>query len=64
MQGGGQSFAGAVNDQWHTLARFYSLSLHAYNGNRQAWSREARELARSDGGNPYYRWFLGAGPGQ
>lgn len=64
LQGGGQSFAGAVNDQWHTLARFYSLSLHAYNGNRQAWSREARELARSDGGNPYYRWFLGAGPGQ
>jgi hypothetical protein len=34
-------FAGAVNDQWLTLQRFYSLSLHAYNGNCQAWAREA-----------------------
>jgi len=61
LQGAAPAFASAVNDQWRSLARFYSLSLHAYNGNRQAWAREARELARSDGGNPYYRWFLGAG---
>ncbi|MDD1013902.1 fused MFS/spermidine synthase [Pseudomonas rubra] len=51
--------AGAVNDQWLTLQRFYSLSLHAYNGNRQAWAREAGALQRSDGNNPYFRWFLG-----
>ncbi|WP_372030199.1 fused MFS/spermidine synthase [Pseudomonas kurunegalensis] len=64
LQGAAPSFASSVNDQWRSLALFYSLSLHAYNGNRQAWAREARELARSDGGNPYYRWFLGAGAGQ
>lgn len=57
------AFVAAVGDQWRTLQRFYSLSLHAYNGNREAWAREARELARSDGDNPYYRWFLG-GPAQ
>jgi len=64
LQGGEPGFAISVNDQWRSLARFYSLSLHAYNGNRQAWANEARELARSDGNNPYYRWFLGRGTGQ
>ncbi|HKS11939.1 MAG TPA: fused MFS/spermidine synthase [Pseudomonas sp.] len=64
LQGDEAAFASAVNDQWNTLARFYGLSLHAYNGNRQAWAREALELARSDGGNPYFRWFLGSGGGQ
>ncbi|MEN5034840.1 fused MFS/spermidine synthase [Pseudomonas sp. TWI929] len=61
LEGAEPAFASAVNDQWQTLQRFYSLSLHAYNGNRQAWAREARELARSDGNNPYFRWFLGPG---
>ncbi|EPJ2809334.1 fused MFS/spermidine synthase [Pseudomonas putida] len=64
LQGAEPGFASAVSDQWRSLALFYSLSLHAYNGNRQAWAREARELARSDGGNPYYRWFLGPSTGQ
>lgn len=54
-------FQGAVSDQWRTLARFYALMLHAYNGNRQAWAREMRELDRSDGDNPYFRWFMGGG---
>ncbi|HYQ49072.1 MAG TPA: fused MFS/spermidine synthase [Pseudomonas sp.] len=64
LQGAEPGFASAVSDRWRALDRFYSLSLHAYNGNRQAWAREARELARSDGDNPYFRWFLGPGPGQ
>jgi spermidine synthase len=58
------AFGAALNDRWRSLQRFYSLSLHAYNGNRQAWAREARELALSDGQNPYFRWFLGPGAGQ
>lgn len=61
LEGAEPAFASAINDQWQTLQLFYSLSLHAYNGNRQAWAREARELARSDGNNPYFRWFLGPG---
>ncbi|MCO6690123.1 MULTISPECIES: hypothetical protein [Pseudomonas putida group] len=43
------------------LVRRANLGLCAYNGNRQAWARAARELARSDGSNPYFRWFLGPG---
>ncbi|AXM94446.1 fused MFS/spermidine synthase [Pseudomonas plecoglossicida] len=64
LQGAEPAFASAVNDRWRALERFYSLSLHAYNGNRQAWAVEARELARSDGDNPYFRWFLGPGSRQ
>ncbi|MCY1525772.1 Polyamine aminopropyltransferase [compost metagenome] len=52
-------FRGAVEDEWRSLGRFYAMTLHAYNGNRQAWGREVRELARSDASNAYYRWFMG-----
>lgn len=59
LENADQGFVAAVEDQWATLMRFYGLSLHAYNGNREAWAREAQGLARSNGDNPYYRWFLG-----
>ncbi|MDN6859369.1 fused MFS/spermidine synthase [Pseudomonas sp. CAN2814] len=49
----------SVNDYWLRLRRFYDLSLHAYRGDRQAWARDARQVALDDGDNPYYRWFLG-----
>lgn len=41
------------------LMQFYRASLHAYDGDRDAWSRDIREVMRGDGGNPYYRWFVG-----
>ncbi|QRY82457.1 fused MFS/spermidine synthase [Pseudomonas sp. PDNC002] len=53
------SMRGAVHDEWLHLRRFYELSLSAYRGDRDAWARNAREVAREDGENPYYRWFLG-----
>lgn len=52
------SVRAAVDDQWARLRRFYDLSLHAYRGDRQAWARDARQVAIDDGDNPYYRWFL------
>lgn len=61
LQNADAGLRGAVEDRWRSLARFYGLTLHAYNGNRQAWAREMQQLARDDGGNPYYRWFMGAG---
>ncbi|MCY1483283.1 Polyamine aminopropyltransferase [compost metagenome] len=61
LQDADASFRGAVEDEWRSLSRFYGLTLHAYRGNRQAWARELRELMREDGGNPYYRWFIGEG---
>ncbi|MDF3936628.1 fused MFS/spermidine synthase [Pseudomonas citronellolis] len=54
------SFRASVDDHWVRLRRFYELSLLAYRGDRQAWAREAGQVARDDGDNPYYRWFLGA----
>ncbi|WP_409312077.1 fused MFS/spermidine synthase [Pseudomonas putida] len=53
------SVLAAVNDEWALLRRFYGLSLLAYNGNRQAWTREARALAPISAENPYMRWFTG-----
>ncbi|QRI86819.1 fused MFS/spermidine synthase [Pseudomonas putida] len=53
------SVLAAVNDEWALLRRFYGLSLLAYNGNRQAWIREARALAPISAENPYMRWFTG-----
>ncbi|MDZ3992143.1 fused MFS/spermidine synthase [Pseudomonas sp. Teo4] len=64
LLGAEPAFSSAVEDRWRVLQQFYSLSLHAYNGNRQAWAREAAALARSDGDNPYFRWFLGPGAGR
>jgi hypothetical protein len=41
------------------LLQFYRASLHAYDGDRDAWGRDMREVMRWDGGNPYFRWFTG-----
>lgn len=54
----------AVADQWQVLKRFYGLTLLAYNGNRQGWAREVRQLMQTEAGNPYFRWFIGGGQAQ
>jgi predicted membrane-bound spermidine synthase len=50
-----------VTDQQERLQSFYGVGLLAYQGKRQEWERAVREVIRRDGGNPYYRWFLGVG---
>jgi hypothetical protein len=52
-------FQARLDGQQKRLARFYQVGLHAYKGERQAWNEGLREVMREDGGNPYYRWFLG-----
>ncbi|WRW06729.1 fused MFS/spermidine synthase [Pseudomonas putida] len=59
LENANPSVLAAVNDEWALLRRFYGLSLLAYNGNRQAWIREARALAPISAENPYMRWFTG-----
>ncbi|MDD2008088.1 fused MFS/spermidine synthase [Pseudomonas putida] len=59
LENANPSVFAAVNDEWALLRRFYGLSLLAYNGNRQAWMREARALAPISAENPYMRWFTG-----
>jgi len=41
------------------LMQFYRASLHAYDGDRDAWARDIGEVVRGDGANPYFRWFTG-----
>ncbi len=55
----GQGYKGAVRDKWQQLRLFYEVGLHAYNGNREAWVEDVREVMSRDGDNPYYRWFVG-----
>ena len=52
-------FIERMNTHQQRLMQFYRASLHAYDGDRDAWARDAREVMRGDGGNPYYRWFMG-----
>ncbi len=42
------------------LMQFYRASLHAYDGDRDAWARDIGEVIRGDGANPYFRWFTGS----
>ncbi|MEN0108798.1 MAG: fused MFS/spermidine synthase, partial [Pseudomonas sp.] len=51
-------FAGAVEDQWHSLARFYQLALYAYQRDRAGWSRGVASLSPKERANPYVRWFI------
>ena len=52
-------FTERMNIHQQRLMQFYRASLHAYDGDRDAWSRDIREVMRGDGGNPYFRWFVG-----
>ncbi|MGW8466422.1 fused MFS/spermidine synthase [Pseudomonas sp. CLCA07] len=54
-------FTDRMNAHQQRLMQFYRASLHAYDGDRDAWARDIREVMMGDGGNPYYRWFVGGG---
>ncbi|VVO41746.1 hypothetical protein PS723_05921 [Pseudomonas fluorescens] len=53
------AFIERMNTHRQRLMQFYRASLNAYDGDRAAWGRDIREVMRGDGGNPYYRWFVG-----
>ncbi len=52
-------FAERMQGHRQRLMQFYRASLHAYDGDRDAWGRDIREVMQRDGGNPYFRWFVG-----
>ncbi|WEK07097.1 MAG: fused MFS/spermidine synthase [Candidatus Pseudomonas colombiensis] len=52
-------FTQRMNTHGQRLMQFYRASLHAYDGDREAWARDIREVLQGDGANPYYRWFVG-----
>ncbi|ALE88644.1 spermidine synthase [Pseudomonas versuta] len=53
------AFINRMNVHRQRLMQFYRSSLHAYDGDREAWARDIREVINGDGANPYYRWFVG-----
>lgn len=59
VQGADAAFLQAVQAERATLMGFYRAGLAAYIGDRRAWSREMNAVMRTDGDNPYYRWFGG-----
>jgi len=52
-------FVERIQGHRQRLMQFYRASLHAYDGDRDAWGRDIREVMQGDGGNPYFRWFVG-----
>jgi spermidine synthase len=59
LRGADEAFLAAVADERDRLLAFYEAGVHAYNGERELWAREMTRVIREDGGNPYYRWFVG-----
>lgn len=53
------TFARTQAAEQQRLMQFYRASLHAYDGDRDAWGRDIREVLQQDSANPYYRWFIG-----
>ncbi|MGE8064768.1 fused MFS/spermidine synthase [Pseudomonas sp. NPDC089569] len=52
-------FIERMNTHHKRLMQFYRASLHAYDGDRDAWASDIREVMSGDSANPYYRWFVG-----
>ena len=54
------AFTRTLAAEQQRLMQFYRASLHAYDGDRDAWGRDIREVLQQDSANPYYRWFCAA----
>ncbi|WP_017735563.1 fused MFS/spermidine synthase [Pseudomonas sp. CBZ-4] len=54
------AFTRTLAAEQQRLMQFYQASLHAYDGDRDAWGRDIREVLQQDSANPYYRWFCAA----
>jgi spermidine synthase len=61
ISGADEDFRSALRAERHTLQTFYDAGLDAYRGDRDAWQADIRRVLSEDGGNPYYRWFVGRG---
>ncbi|WP_417661314.1 fused MFS/spermidine synthase [Pseudomonas sp.] len=59
LVGADDAFRAEVASNWKRLQHFYAAGLFSYQRDREGWTREVRQLLKTDGDNPYYRWFLG-----
>ncbi|RXN93431.1 spermidine synthase [Achromobacter aloeverae] len=60
LVGGDAGLAGGIADERAALDLFYRSALAAYDGDRDAWRKDAPALARRARDNPYLRWFFGS----
>lgn len=58
LQGASDGLRAEMQLERARLDTFYRASLAAYVGDRETWGREMNKLARDDGDNAYYRWFM------
>lgn len=61
LAGASQAMLAEMDLERARLDTFYRAALAAYVGDRETWGREINRLARNDGDNAYYRWFMGSG---
>ena len=61
LAGASQAMLDEMDLERARLDTFYRAALAAYVGDRETWGREINRLARNDGDNAYYRWFMGSG---
>ncbi|WP_438858023.1 fused MFS/spermidine synthase [Achromobacter spanius] len=61
LAGASQDMLAEMDLERARLDTFYRAALAAYVGDRETWGREINRLARNDGDNAYYRWFMGSG---
>lgn len=59
LQGASPAMLAEMDLERARLDTFYRAALAAYVGDRETWGREINRLARNDGDNAYYRWFMG-----
>lgn len=58
LQGASDALRADIELERARLDTFYRASLAAYANDRETWGREMNRLARDDGDNAYYRWFM------
>ncbi|WP_420872154.1 fused MFS/spermidine synthase [Achromobacter anxifer] len=62
LQGASEALRAELELERARLDTFYRASLAAYADDRETWGREMNRLARDDGGNAYFRWFMPSAP--
>jgi spermidine synthase len=61
LRGADDAFLKWMAVERQRLLVFYQAALNAQAGHPELWARDMKRLIESDGENPYYRWFGGAG---
>lgn len=59
LQGADAALLDGIARERELLYLFYSAGLRAYQGDREGWARDIRQLMHDAPANPYFQWFTG-----